>query len=117
MKNINSKILKISKPYLKIRFIITRQKTWQGIDSMVIPRELSRKKYPLSLVFSLSKPSSNLLVFLRVMRIANGRSRGGLQWGFSSGPVEYLNDLDYVDDLPVFTARANRILVSLKRPL
>ena len=36
-----------------------------------------------------------------VVRIANEGSRDGIQWGFSSCRVEYLDDLDNADDLVV----------------
>ena len=35
------------------------------------------------------------------MRIANERSREGIQWGISSGRLKYLDDLHYADDLAV----------------
>jgi len=40
-----------------------------------------------------------LILIDYVARIANEGSRGGVQWGISSGRVEYLDDLDYADDL------------------
>ena len=47
----------------------------------------------------------SLLLFLilidYVVRIANERSRSGIQWGISSGRVEYLDDLEYADDMTV----------------
>ena len=50
------------------------------------------------------------LIFIDyVMRIANERSRGGLQWGISSGRVEYLDDLDYADDLAVLACTQTQI--------
>ena len=47
-----------------IWFRITQQNTLLSNASKVIPRDLSQTESPLSLVFSLSNPSSNLLIFL-----------------------------------------------------
>ena len=50
-----------------------------------------------------------LILIDYVMRIANERSRGGIQWGISSGRVEYLDDLDYADDLAVLACTQAQI--------
>ena len=42
-----------------------------------------------------------LILIDYVVRIANEGSRGGIQWGFFSSHVEFLDDLDYADDLAV----------------
>ena len=42
-----------------------------------------------------------LILIDYVIRIANEGSCGGIQWGISSGRVEYLDDLHYADNLSV----------------
>ena len=44
-----------------------------------------------------------------VIRIANEGSCGGIQWGISSGLVEYLGDLDKSDDLAALTCTQAQI--------
>ena len=53
--------------------------------------------------FTLS-PLLFLILVDYVMRIANVRSRGGIQWGISLGRMEYLDDLDHADDLAVLAS-------------
>ena len=43
------------------------------------------------------------------MRISNERSRRGTQWGIYYDRVEYLDDLDYTDDLPVLVCTQAQI--------
>ena len=50
-----------------------------------------------------------LILIDYVARIANEGSRGGVQWGISSGRVEYLDDLDYADDLAVLACTQAQI--------
>ena len=50
-----------------------------------------------------------LILIDYVVRIANEGARGGIQWGISSGRVEYPDDLDYADDLAVFTCTQGKI--------
>ena len=49
-----------------------------------------------------------LISFDYVVRIASEESRGGI-WGISSGHVEYLDDLNYADDLVVFACTQGQI--------
>ena len=50
-----------------------------------------------------------LILIDYVERIANEGSRGGIQWRISSGHVEYLDDLDYADDLAVLACTQTQI--------
>ena len=50
-----------------------------------------------------------LILIDYVMRIANERSRGSIQWRISSGRVEYLDELDYADDLAVLACNQAQI--------
>ena len=50
-----------------------------------------------------------LFLVLIVVRIANEGSRGGIQWVISSGRVEYLDDLEYADDLTVLVCTQAQI--------
>ena len=50
-----------------------------------------------------------LILIDSVVRVANEGSRGGAQWRISSGRVEYLDDLDYADDLAVLACTQAQI--------
>ena len=50
-----------------------------------------------------------LILIDYVVRIANEGSRGGMQWGISSVRVEYLDYLDYADDLAVLACNQAQI--------
>ena len=50
-----------------------------------------------------------LILIDYVVRIANEGSRGDIQWGISSGRVEYLDDLAYADDLAVLACTQAQI--------
>ena len=56
-----------------------------------------------------------LILIDYVMRIANERSRRGIQWGIFYGQVEYLDDLDYADDLAVLASTQAQIREKPKR--
>ena len=49
------------------------------------------------------------------MSIANVRWRGGMQWGDSSGRLEYQDDLDYADDLAVLACTQAQIWGKVRR--
>ena len=49
------------------------------------------------------------------MRIANERSRGGIQCGISSGRVEYLDALNYADDLAVLACTQVHIRIKTEK--
>ena len=50
-----------------------------------------------------------LILIDYVVRIANQGSHGGIQWVISSGRVEYLDVLEYADDMAVLACTKTQI--------